>query len=164
MTTPSERPLKIYIACSWKQRDRVRALAMALRRAGHDVYDFTDPACRDVPEIPPERFPEQFDPERGSYADYLRAVPEWADAVMCNRRALRRCDVAVLLLPCGADSHADWAFAVGAGKWTAVVCTQREGERTPSHLWADALLADDSAVAPWVAWLTDVGVDRRAHR
>lgn len=48
----------IYLSSSWKNRDRVRSLAIALRAAGHDVYDFTNPACRNVPEIPPERFPD----------------------------------------------------------------------------------------------------------
>lgn len=144
----------IYISASWKQRDRVRALANRLRGEGHEVYDFTDPACRNTPEIPPERFPEQFDPERHNYREYLTAVPEWRAAIECNRAALMRCSAVVLLLPAGADSHADWAFAVGRGVASAVVGGPRAGERTPSHMWADALLDTDDAAVAWCRTMT----------
>lgn len=143
--------MKVYISASWKQRDRVRTLAVALRAAGHEVYDFTDPACRGQPEIPPEKFPEQFDPERHIYRDYLLSVSHWGQAVAGNRKALRWCDVCILLLPAGCDSHADWALAVGLGKLSLVVGHPPPGERTPSHLWADALLQHDSEIADLLA-------------
>lgn len=69
-----------------------------------EVYDFTDPACRKAPEIPPEAFPEQFDPDKHVYGDYLQTVPHWRQAVYGNLEALRRCDLCLLLLPCGAKS------------------------------------------------------------
>lgn len=144
--------MKIYISSSRKNRERVRALAIRLREKGHEVYDFTDPESRKAfggVEIPPERFPEQFDPEKHNYREYLLAVPEWEEAVLCNQRALHWCDLAVLLLPCGMDAHADWGLAVGLGKHTVVAGAPRAGERTPSHLWADALLDRDEDVLTW---------------
>lgn len=141
--------MNIYISSSWKNRDRVRALAISLRENGHQVYDFTDPDSRKMPEIPPEKFPDAFDPEKHLYREYLN-VPEWKAAVQCNREALDRCDAVVLLLPCGNDAHADWAYAVGKGKWTAVVGQPRKGERTPSHWWTDAFLDSDLEVAGWL--------------
>ena len=141
--------MKIYISSSWKNRDRVRALAVLLRAAGHEVYDFTDPGCRQgVPEVPPEQFPEQFDPKKHVYRDYLD-VPLWRAAVECNRRALKWCEACVLLLPAGCDSHADWVLAVGLGKITCVVGHPVAEERTPSHHWADDLLLNDEEVPPW---------------
>lgn len=134
---------KIYISSSWKNRIRVRELANLLRSDGYWVYDFTDPACRQSPEIPPEKFPEAFDPAKHIYADYLQSVPEWHEAVECNRRAILACDICVLLLPCGADSHADWGVAVGAGKPSIVMGHPKAGERTPSHMWANAIISDD---------------------
>jgi hypothetical protein len=142
---------KVYISSSWKNRDRVREVAMSLRKHGHEVYDFTDPSCRKTPEIPPERFPDPFDPERGSYAQYISSVPEWRHAVECNQEAIRWCDAVVLLLPCGADAHADWAYAIGLGKRTCVVGSPKMGERTPTHLWADALLDTDDGIPQWVS-------------
>ncbi len=54
--------MNIYLSSSWKNRVRVRALAIALRSEGHEVYDFTDPNSRKMPEIPPEKYPDLFDP------------------------------------------------------------------------------------------------------
>lgn len=142
--------MNVYISSSWKQRERVRSLAIMLRSAGHTVYDFTDPACRNTPEIPPEAFPAQFDPSQHVYAQYITAQPEWRAAVECNRAALDRCDMVVLLLPCGNDAHADWAYAVGRGKRSVVVGHPNAGDRTPTHMWADAMF--EYAVDA-VAWL-----------
>lgn len=141
----------IYISSSWKNRDRVRAFAVALRAMGHEVYDFTDPLSRKAPEIPPEMFPEQFDPARHNYADYLNTVAHWRVAVYGNLAAIQRCDLCVLLLPCGADSHADWGVAVGAGKFSIVVGHPKAGERTPSHLWAEKLVADDAEALAYIS-------------
>lgn len=141
--------MKVYISSSWKNRQRVRALAEQLRGAGHEVYDFTDPASRGVPEIPPEAFTEQFDPDKHVYRRYIQRS-EWREAVMGNKRALDDCDVCVLLLPCGNDAHADWAYAVGRGRVTAVVGAPRAGERTPTHMWADVFLDEDADVVTFV--------------
>lgn len=142
--------MNVYISSSWKNRDRVRALAILLRSHGHTVYDFTDPACRNTPEIPPEKFPDAFDPERHHYPTYIQRR-EWRAAVECNRAALDVADACVLLLPCGPDSHADWAYAVGRGKRSAVVGHPRAGERTPTHMWAEAFLDADADVVEWLA-------------
>jgi hypothetical protein len=139
----------VYISTSWKQRDRVRALALKLREKGLKVYDFTDPACRDVPEIPPERFPAQFKASEGRYGDYITRVPEWRDAIMCNKRALDSCAVVLLLLPCGLDAHSDWAYGVGQGCHSAVIGAPPDGERVPTHMWADALLDTDEEGVAW---------------
>ena len=107
------------------------------------MYDFTDPACRKAPEIPPERFPEQFDPNRHLYCEYIQSNLYWRQAVEGNRAALQWCDIVILMLPCGNDAHADWAYAVGLGKRSIVIGSPKAGERTPCHLWADAIIQDD---------------------
>ncbi len=141
--------VEVYISASWKQRVRVRTLSRRLREAGLDVFDFTDPACRRTPEVPPEWFPEAFDPKLHDYKEYL-SRPEWQAAVRENREALERCDAVLLLLPCGIDATADWAYAVALGKPTAVVGHPPAGERSPVHLWADEILPDDDACVPWL--------------
>ncbi len=141
--------LNVYIAASWKQRERVRALAIRLRESGFEVYDFTDPTCRGAREIPPEEFPQQFDPAKHNYREYLSSEPHWRGAVEGNRAALERADIVLLLLPAGADSHADWAYGLGKGALSAVVGAPRAGERTPSHLWADQLLDTDNDAIEW---------------
>lgn len=141
--------MRIYISSSWKNRDAVRVLANELRTHGDEVYDFTDPKCRKAPEIPPEKFPEEFDPQTMNYRMYLRKYPEWHVAVLGNRDALDWCDVCVLLLPCGNDAHADWAYAVGRNKCTAVLGAPKKGDRSPVHLWAHALFDDGFAFVEW---------------
>lgn len=144
------KPMNIYISSSWKNREQVRELATKLRARNCDVYDFTDPMCRRTPEIPPEKYPELFDPLKEPYAEYLDRVPEWKAAVLENKRALDRCDLCVLLLPCGNDSHADWAYAVGRGKRSVVVGNPKAGERCTTHLWADAILRNTDTLLSWL--------------
>lgn len=127
-----QRQEYIFIAASWKERQRVRNLAIELRRRKYWVYDFTDPNCRVTPEIPPEQFPEQFDPARHTYGDYINR-PEWEKAIAENFREIDACDVLLLLLPCGFDATADWAYAVGRGKVTYLIGSPRAGERVPTH-------------------------------
>lgn len=136
--------MNIYISSSWKNREQVRALAIELRKMGHQVYDFTDPECRKTPEIPPEKFPEEFDPTIHKYSEYINKT-EWIAAVKGNKEAIEWANLIILLLPCGNDSHADWALGVGMGKWSVVVGQPRKGERSPVHHWAKQIFdtADD---------------------
>jgi hypothetical protein len=138
--------MNIFLASSWKNRDAVRKMATLLRERGFEVYDFTDPACRKTPEIPPEAYPEQFDPARMGYADYLKKAPAWREAVMANKDAIDACDVVVLMLPCGNDAHADWAYGVGRGKRSIVYGAPRAGERSPVHMWADVMTEEPIGV------------------
>lgn len=133
----------------------MRALAIKLRQNGYEVYDFTDPACRNTPEIPPERFPDQFDPEKHVYADYISSQPEWKDAVMCNKVALEKCYLVVLMLPCGNDSHADAYYALGNGSRLIVCGSPNAGDRTPTHLWADTIVNTDEDVLSAIASIED---------
>jgi hypothetical protein len=141
--------MKIYISSSWKNRDTVRHVATVLRSKGHEVYDFTDPICRRTPEIPPEKYPEQFDPSRHIYKAYIDK-PEWRAAVEGNREAILWADLIVLILPCGIDSHADWAFGVGAGKRSVIIGHPKAGERSPVHLWAEAMFNCNVEFYEWL--------------
>lgn len=141
--------MNIYISASWKLRHDVRSLADMLRNAGHEVYDFTDPKCRNTPEMPPEKYPEQFDPLCHNYRKYLDK-DEWRAAMMCNKDALDWCDQCWLLLPCGLDATADWAYAVGRGKATVVIGDPPAGERSPTHLWADAMFPRVLQALEWL--------------
>ncbi len=141
--------MNIYISSSWKNRDMVRKIAQDLHAMGHEVYDFTDPNCRKSPEIPPEMFPEQYDPEKHVYSEYL-CRPEWAEAVSENRKAIEWADLIILLLPCGIDATADWALGVGMGKKSVVVGRPLKGERSPVHLWANAMFDSIADVYKWI--------------
>jgi len=145
--------MKIYISSSWKNRDKVREIATRLRKDGHKVYDFTDPNCRKVPEYPPERQQVPFDPAiHKSHAEYMRndRANYMYASVMNNQEALRWCDLVILLLPCGNDSHADWAYGVGLGKASVVVGQPRAGEQSYTQLWADKILDNPDDVYNYI--------------
>ena len=131
-------------------------MAEMLRNHGFEVYDFTDSSRRKQEEIPPEKFPDQFDPEEHIYQEYLNR-PEWKNAVVENREALDNCVVVILLLPCGIDAHADWAYAVGRGASSIIVGHPNAGERSPVHLWADALIESDDEIIPALELLGRLG-------
>jgi hypothetical protein len=145
--------MKIYISSSWKNAEQVRLLADALRIHGHSVYDFTDRGCHKT-VISPDKYPVLFDPAKHIYADYINKE-DWRNAVNENREAISNVDLIVLLLPCGADSHADWALGVGMGKKSVVVGHPGKGERSPVHLWADAILPWPYDVILWIKDQTD---------
>jgi len=146
----------IYVSSSWKNRTRVRAVVEDLRKRGYGVYDFTDGKRRQHEEIPPEKFPEQFDPTKHKYREYLNRK-EWRDAVVENRQALDTTVVVVLLLPCGIDAHADWAYALGKGACSVVAGHPNGGERSPVHLWADVLIEEDAEIPAALEALARVG-------
>jgi len=132
--------MKIYISSSWKNREKVREMAIRLRKDGHEVYDFTDKDSRKAPECSPEDQQQPFDPEvHKSYAKYLKCERMYA-AVIGNQEAIQWCDLVILLLPCGNDAHADWAYGVGLGKRSVVVGQPRKGEQTYTQLWSDKIL------------------------
>jgi hypothetical protein len=147
----------IYIASSWRRhKERVQSVAEKLRERGFQVYDFTDTSRRKHEGIVPEKYPEQFDPEKHNYQEYLNR-PEWKNAVVENREALDNCVVVILLLPCGVDSHADWAYAIGRGASSIVVGHPDKGDRSQVHLWADVLVETDDEILPALDLLIQLG-------
>lgn len=132
--------MRIYISASWKSKLMVRQLAHLLEASGHEVFDFTNQQKRKTEIVPPEKYPDQFDPQVHDYSEYLLANEEWRLAVEENRRRVDECDCVLLLLPCGIDATADWAYGVGRGKKTVILGYPPKGERSPTHLWADAIL------------------------
>ena len=129
--------MKIYISSSWKNREKVREMALRLREDGHKVWDFTDPSCRKTEEFPHEKRPEPWNPKKHkSYSERLRDPGMYA-AVMNNQEAIRWSDMVILLLPCGLDAHADWAYGIGLGKATIITGTPHPGDTVYTHCWAD---------------------------
>lgn len=51
------RKTNIYISSSWENREAVRKIAAKMRQQGYEVYDFSDPTCRNTPVIPAEQMP-----------------------------------------------------------------------------------------------------------
>ncbi len=105
---------RIYVASSWRNLLHPGVVA-ALRKAGHEVYDFRNPK----PGDDGFRWSEidggwrSWTPER--YREALQhpiAIAGFSN----DWDAMRWADTCVLVLPCGRSAHLEAGYFVGAGK------------------------------------------------
>ncbi len=110
---------KIYLASSWRNPAQPEAVEI-LRQAGHEVYDFRNPALGDSgfswSAIDP--YWEHWTPEK--YVEALQH-PLAVDGFAKDFAAMEWADTFVLLLPCGRSAHLEAGWAVGAGREVYVV-------------------------------------------
>ena len=97
--------MRIYVASSWRNEARQQATVLALREAGHEVYDFRNPAPGDTGFGWRQcATPEQLrDPQR--FRDEVLTHPIARAAFEKDMGALRAAEVTVLVLPCGRSAH-----------------------------------------------------------
>lgn len=119
--------MNVYVASSWRNPHQP-AVVEAVRRAGHQVYDFRNPAPGEVgfswAQVDPdwqEWSPEQF-----------KAGLRHSTAVLAfgrDQRALDWCDACLLVLPCGMSAHLEAGWCAGRGKPVVVYAPEvREAE------------------------------------
>ncbi len=105
---------KIYVASSWRNV-YYEGVVKALRKAGHDVYDFRNPpsgdegfkwSCvsEDYMDWLPQVYREQL--------DHPKAVRQFGNDI----EAMRACDTCVLVLPCGRSAHTEAGWFAGSGR------------------------------------------------
>jgi nucleoside 2-deoxyribosyltransferase len=130
---------RIYIASSWKNAARVRALADLLRARGHEVFDFTDPDTRR------EGFENYLysasramgkPREMIEYTELL-AAPETRKAFRSDKAGLDWADTVVLLLPCGRSAHLEAGYGVGQGKQVHILGDLPLGEFEVMYMFAE---------------------------
>ncbi len=111
--------MKIYVASSWRNLLQPAVVTM-LRRSGHEVYDFRNPAPGNTGfnwrEIDANW--EQWTPRQ-----YRAALnhPIAKEGFRHDMHALRQCDACVLVLPSGRSASWEFGYAIGQGKKGAVV-------------------------------------------
>ena len=105
---------KIYVASSWRNDFQPKVVS-ALRKEGHDVYDFKDAEGFHWSEIDPSW--KDWTPKM-----YIRGLGHrFADRGFGrDMKALRECDICVYVMPCGPSASMEMGWAVGAGKPTIV--------------------------------------------
>ncbi len=112
--------MKIYVASSWRNEQQATVVE-ALRRIGHQVYDFKNPSpgdhgfgwrqCASDAQLR--------DPRR--FRDEVLTHPVARAAFRKDFDALTDADATVLVLPCGRSAHLELGWAVGAGQMTIVL-------------------------------------------
>jgi hypothetical protein len=108
--------MKIYVASSWRNPIQ-QEIVGALRGAGHEVYDFRNPAPGQHgfswSEVNPnwlEWSPTQF------IEDLYSKHPSIQRGFAFDKNALDASDVCVCVLPCGRSAHLEAGYAAGKGK------------------------------------------------
>lgn len=110
--------MKIYLASSWRNPTQP-AVVELLRSWGYDVYDFRNP---------PQKVGfgwKQIDHAWRSWSarGFIEGLehPFAQAGFESDMKALRECDVCVLLLPCGRSAHLELGWSAGANKKTLVM-------------------------------------------
>lgn len=112
--------MRIYVASSWRNTRQPEVVSV-LRKFGHAVYNFRDPA----PGV------GGFSWRSCATEDQLKDPKRFRDEVLTHEiaqrgfgydmDALRGSDACVLVLPCGRSAHLELGWATGAGKKTVVL-------------------------------------------
>ena len=106
--------MSIYVASSWRNI-RQPEVVRRLREEGYEVYDYRTP-------VPGDNGFHWSEVDGGyktwtaeAYREALRH-PISERGFRYDMDALRKCDVCVLVLPCGRSAHIEAGWACGAGK------------------------------------------------
>lgn len=137
---------KIYVASSWRnpiQQDVVQLL----RKAGHDVYDFRNPApgnsgfaWSEVNKDWLQWTPEQF------ISDLYSGNPSVERGFRFDKEALDWADTCVLVLPCGRSAHLEAGYSAGQGKETLFFLHPDKFEPELMYLLGDGCFTDYHAL------------------
>jgi len=118
--------MRVYVASSWRN-DRQPGVVAALRHAGHEVYDFRNPAPGDEgfhwSEI--DRLWELWGPE-----EFVAGLPHpiAQQGLAKNLAAMEWAEAFVLVNPGGRSSHLEAGWAIGAGKPLLILLDKGEPE------------------------------------
>lgn len=111
--------MRIYVASSWRNPRQIEVVA-ALKKEGHDVYDFRHPAPGNTGFSWSE-----IDPDWKTWGP--RELKEGLEHPIAkagftlDMEALEEAEATVLVLPCGRSAHLELGYAVGAAQRTAVL-------------------------------------------
>ena len=139
---------RIYLASSWRNERQPEVLA-CLRDAGHDVYDFRNPAPGNMgfhwSEIDPNW-------KNWHRADYLAALRTQiaADGYSHDWSAMQWADTGVLLLPSGRSAHLEAGYFVGANKPLHILLTERQ-EPELMYRMADSICLSETELLAEIA-------------
>jgi hypothetical protein len=146
---------RIYLASSWRNAHQPSVLLL-LRMAGHEVYDFRNPA----PGNAGFGWRQTIDRPIATGDDLLEALahPRAVEGFDFDFTAMKWADTCVLLLPCGNSAHLEAGWFAGQRKRVAVYvpelrepelmykCFDDEHGRTPLFTTSEQLLRHLEAV------------------
>lgn len=131
--------MRIYVASSWRNLLQP-GVVLALRRCGHEVYDFRNPPNKSG--FGWEQVSATYDRAKGGgiEAEPYRAMlahPIAEAGYGADIGALRDCEALVYVLPCGRSASWEFGYAMGQGKPCFVVWI---GEHEPELMFREATI------------------------
>ncbi len=151
--------MKVYVASSWRNEIQPMVV-LAIREAGHEVYDFRHPHLGPGKRGAGFHWSEiDSEWERWTPGEFREALshPIAMDGFAADLEGLRWCDVVVLVMPCGRSAHLELGWAIGAGKTTAILLDAGE----PELMYG---LAHALCVSMWEVLQVLAGVANRANK
>lgn len=110
---------KIYLASSWKNELQPNAVKI-LRKAGHEVYDFRNPATGQN-GFSWSNIDTKWHEWTAVQFIYGLMHPVAQNGYQLDKKALDWADTCVVLLPCGKSAHLEAGYSIGNGKETFFV-------------------------------------------
>lgn len=115
---------RIYVASSWRNPWQPEVVAR-LRSAGHEVYDFRNPADNPGGFRWSDIDDKWLDWSASEYIAQL-GHPVAERGFKADFDAMRWADVCVLVLPCGRSAHTEAGWFAGCGKKTIVYLPEKQ--------------------------------------
>jgi hypothetical protein len=142
---------RIYLASSWRNTLYPEVLA-TLRKDGHDVYDFRNPAPGHYGFAWRELDPDWLQWTPDAYADLVTSHPVARAGFAFDKAALDWCDTCVLLLPCGRSAHLEAGYAAGQGKQVVVLLHRDKFEPELMYLLCDGIVCTTGDLLAWLSF------------
>lgn len=144
------RNRRIYVASSWRNTMQ-QDIVVALRAAGHEVYDFKNPAPGNDGFRWSEIDKEWLNWSPAAFAKLLVTHPVAASGFAFDKNALDWCDTCILVLPCGRSAHLELGYAAGQGKDTYVLLHEDKFEPELMYLLNTGISTDINEIIRWMA-------------
>ena len=135
---------KIYVASSWRN-EFYPEVVEALRRAGHEVYDFRNPRSGDEGfkwSCVAENYMEWSPQEYREQLEHPKAVRQFDNDI----KAMEACDTCVLVLPCGRSAHTEAGWFAGRGRTVVVYIPVRQEPELMYKLFSAVCCSMDELV------------------
>lgn len=141
--------MRIYVASSWRC-ERQPAVVAALRAAGHEVYDFKNPApgnhgfgWRQIRPDPP--------PWSAEVTREVLSAPRAEEGFTLDFDAMKWADACVMVQPCGRSAALELGWCAGAGKLAVVLLDDGQEPELMLKV-ADKIAITLDEVVTWLSW------------
>ena len=132
------------MASSWRN-EFYPEVVEALRRAGHEVYDFRNPPSGDEGfkwSCVAENYMEWSPQEYREQLEHPKTVRQFDNDI----KAMEACDTCVLVLPCGRSAHTEAGWFAGRGRTVVVYIPVRQEPELMYKLFSAVCCSMDELV------------------